>query len=88
MDRFYSASELADSYYVSVRTISGRFKKATGESVHQYQINLKLDMAYDELPFSPNRPIRDVAKSYGFYDEYQFSKLFKRRFGIAPSQRR
>ncbi len=87
-DRFYSTAELAESYYVSVRTISGRFKRATGESIHQYQINLKLDMAYDELPFSPNRPIRDVAKSYGFYDEYQFSKLFKRRFGIAPSQRR
>lgn len=87
-DRFFSPPELADSYHVSVRTVSGRFKKETGISIHQYQLNLKLDMAYDALPFSPNRPLRDIAKSYGFYDEFQFSKLFKRRFGMAPSERK
>ena len=87
-ERFLSPEELADNYKVSVRTISGRFKEKTGMSIHQYQIQIKLDMAYDLLPISPGRSLHDIATSYGFYDEFQFSKLFKRQFGISPSQRR
>lgn len=87
-DRFFSPAELADSYNVSVRTLSGRFKKETGTSVHKYQLDLKLDMAYDAIPLAPARTLRDVAKSYGFYDEFHFSKLFKRRFRISPSEAR
>lgn len=85
---FLSPEELARNYGVSVRTISGRFKERTGMSIHQYQLQLKLDMAYDLLPISPGRSLRDIALSYGFYDEFQFSKLFKRKFGISPSERR
>lgn len=85
---FLSAQELAKNYNVSVRTISGRFKKQTGLSLHQYQLQLKLDMAYDLLPISPGRSLHDIALSLGFYDEFQFSKLFKRRYGISPSMRR
>jgi len=87
-EEFLSPKELADNYHVSVRTISGRFKERTGMSVHQYQIQLKLDMAYDILPLSPERSLHDIALSFGFYDEFQFSKLFKRKFGISPSERR
>lgn len=87
-DIFLSPEELARNYNVSVRTISGRFKERTGLSLHQYQLQVKLDMAYDLLPISPGRSLHDIALSYGFYDEFQFSKLFKRRFGISPSQRR
>ncbi|MCR5033234.1 MAG: helix-turn-helix transcriptional regulator [Lachnospiraceae bacterium] len=86
-DVFYSPQELADDYGVSLRTISGRFKRATGQSIHQYQMNLKLTLAYDALPMSYGRGLRDIARSYGFYDEFQFSKLFKRKFGVSPSKR-
>lgn len=85
---FLSPEELAKNYNVSVRTISGRFKKQTGLSIHQYQLQLKLNMAYDVLPISPGRSLHDIALSYGFYDEFQFSKLFKKKFGISPSDRR
>lgn len=87
-EKFFSPSELAKDYQVSVRTISGRFKSVTGQSIHQYQIQLKLDMTYDLLPIAPGRSLHDIALSYGFYDEFQFSKLFKKRFGISPSKRR
>lgn len=85
---FLSPQELAENYNVSVRTISGRFKERTGISLHQYQLQLKLDMAYDLLPISPGRSLHDIALSLGFYDEFQFSRLFKRKFGISPSMRR
>lgn len=87
-ERFLSPQELADSYNISVRSISGRFKKETGLSIHQYQLQMKLDMLYDLLPITPGRSLHDIALSYGFYDEFQLSKLFKRQFGITPSQRR
>lgn len=87
-ERFFSPAELAEDYRVSLRTISGRFKNATGQSIHSYQLMLKLTMAYDMLPTNPGRGLRDIAHSLGFYDEFQFSKLFKRHFGISPSQRR
>ncbi len=87
-DRFFSPEELACDYGISLRTLSSRFKKITGQSIHQYQLRLKLDMAYDVLPLNPGRGLRDIALSFGFYDEFQFSRLFKRQFGISPSERR
>ncbi len=30
-------------------------------------------MAYDEIPLYPGRTMRDIALSYGFYDEFHFS---------------
>lgn len=86
--RFLSPEELANDYQMSIRSLSGRFKKWTGMSIHQYQLKLKLEMAYDIIPISKGRSLHDIALSFGFYDEFQFSKLFKREFGISPSERR
>ena len=78
-------AELAGTFCTSVRTLSHRFKKATGTSIHRYQLSLKLNLAHEQLPLYPNRGLRDIALSFGFYDEFQFSRLFKRQFGYSPS---
>lgn len=87
-ERFFTPKELAADYNVSIRTLSGRFKKATGMSLHQYQLKLKLSMAHEQIPLNPSRGLRDIALNFGFYDEFQFSKLYKRQFGYPPSKRR
>lgn len=87
-DRFISPETLAEEFGLSSRTISSRFKKATGQSIHQYQLRLKLNMADEQLPTNPSRGLRDIALSFGFYDEFQFSRLYKRQFGYSPSVRR
>ncbi|MDD3279022.1 MAG: helix-turn-helix transcriptional regulator [Lachnospiraceae bacterium] len=87
-DRFFSPGDLAEDYHCNVRTLSGRFRKATGMSLHQYQLKLKLSMAHEQIPLCPGRGLRDIALSFGFYDEFQFSKLYKRQFGYPPSRRR
>lgn len=84
-ERFYSPAQLASDYGYSVRTLSGRFKKYTGTSIHQYQMQLKLDMARSLIRQDQARGLKDVADSFGFYDEFQFSRLFRRRFGCPPS---
>lgn len=85
-DQFFSPQTLADEYHISVRTLSDRFHKATGTSIHKYQMNLKLDFAREQLPLYPNRKLRDIALNLGFYDEFHFSKLYKRKFGHSPSE--
>ena len=86
--RFFTPQELADQYRISVRSLSGRFKKAMGISIHQYQLSLKLNLAHEQLRLYPNRGLRDIALSLGFYDEFHFSRLFKRQFGYPPSYRK
>lgn len=84
-ERMFSLEEIADTVQMNVRTLSSRFREITGESVHQYQLNMKLESAYKDLR-GGNRTIKDVADSYGFCDAYYFSRLFKKKFGLSPKQ--
>jgi AraC-like DNA-binding protein/mannose-6-phosphate isomerase-like protein (cupin superfamily) len=81
--RIYSLEEIAKIAGISVRTLSTRFKQITGQGVHRYQLNLKLEMAYAAIR-TTDRTIQDIAAGFGFYDAYQFSKLFKRKYGMPP----
>lgn len=85
VDKMYSLEELAEIVHMNVRTLSTRFKQITGESVHQYQLNLKLELAYRALR-SGEHTVKEVALSYGFCDAYYFSRMFKKRFGLSPKQ--
>lgn len=82
--RFYTLEEAAQLTGMQVRTLSARFRKAMGKSVHQYQLDMKLEMAYNALT-TGNYTVRQVAENYGFCDPYYFSRVFKKRFGMAPS---
>ena len=84
-ERMYSLEEIAESVQMNVRTLSARFHEITGESVHQYQLNMKLEAAYKDLR-TGTRTIKEVAMSYGFCDAYYFSRLFKKKFGLSPKQ--
>lgn len=87
-DRFFHTEELSARFGLSARTLGQRFKSVTGNTLYQYQLSQKLSMIHELLPQNPNRGLRDIALSFGFYDEFQLSKLYKRQFGYAPSRRR
>lgn len=87
-ERFFRLEELADIFGISSHTLGQRFKKATDTTLYQYQLTQKLHMIHELLPLNSSRSLRDLALSFGFYDEFQFSKLYKREFGYPPSQRR
>lgn len=86
--RFLSIDELAGPLNVSRRTLTARFKEATGLSVHRYQLEQKLTAARLRLRHEDHFTLREIALNLGFYDEFHLSRLYKRRFGAAPSQDR
>ena len=84
-EKMYSLEELARSVNMNVRTMSARFREITGTSIHQYQMDYKLEAAYRDLRAGEKR-IKEVAASYGFSDPYYFSRQFKNKFGVSPKQ--
>lgn len=83
-ERILTLSELACALHVCSRSLSGKFRRATGKSVHQYELGLKLDMARMYIRSDPGRPFKDVAANLGFYDEFHFSRAFKQKYGVSP----
>lgn len=87
-DRNITVDEIAREVGFSKRTIHLRFKKCTGLTVHQYQLNSKLQSIASILKDYPNMTLKEIAISYGFSDEFHLSKNFKKKFGVYPSKYR
>lgn len=85
-DRIVSLPELAQMQHVCSRSLTSKFKMITGKTIHQYQLDLKLEMAYMLIKDNPGRPFKDIALNLGFYDVFHFSKLFKGKYGFPPSK--
>lgn len=83
--RFISPEEAAEMAHMSVRTMSTRFKQIMGKSLHEYQLKMKLEMAYQTLRVS-HYSVKEVAQLFGFSDPYHFSRVFKKAYGMSPSQ--
>ena len=83
--RFISPEEAAEMAHMSVRTMSTRFKQIMGKSLHEYQLTMKLEMAYQTLRVS-HYSVKEVAQLFGFCDPYHFSRAFKKKYGISPSE--
>ena len=60
------------------------FKQATGMSPHQYQLQLQMRRAKEILE-TTEMPIKDIAFTVGFSDQYYFAKVFKMRTGMTPT---
>ncbi len=82
----YSLSELTGLLEISSKTLNKRFRRATGQTACQYQMDFKLEMVRTFLLEHPNIPLRSVAQNYGFYDEFYLSRMFKKKYGIPPSK--
>jgi len=68
-------------------TFARLFKRHTGVSVHGYVLELRLQRA-QELLVENRLSVNQVAEAIGFTDQFYFSRLFSRRFGVPPSRLR
>ncbi|BCJ94343.1 hypothetical protein acsn021_19120 [Anaerocolumna cellulosilytica] len=82
-----SIKTLADNLNISYSQLIRNFKKKTGQSPQEYLTGIKIESACDYLG-KTNIPMKDIANSCGFYDEYHFSNLFKKHMGISPTKYR
>lgn len=83
-DKQISNEYIGQVFHFHPNYINSLIKKATGMSLHQYLINLKINRAI-ELLHDTNMSIGDIAKLVGFNDIAYFSRYFKKREGYSPS---
>ena len=81
-----SLDQIAENMYLSPFYISKIFKSETGDTPIRYLINIRLEKAKDLLKEGRTGSIQEVAANVGYDDAYHFSKLFKKRYGVSPSQ--
>ncbi|MCI8543973.1 MAG: AraC family transcriptional regulator [Lachnospiraceae bacterium] len=83
-----SLDQIAENMYLSPFYISRIFKNETGNAPIRHLINIRLEKAKELLEGGYEGSIQEVAARVGYDDAYHFSKLFKKRYGISPSQAR
>jgi transcriptional regulator GlxA family with amidase domain len=79
-----SLKTLADAVHLSVRSLSRRFKEATGLTPVQYHQRLQIELASTFL-HDPGLSIEEIAHKCGFEDARHFRRLWQRTFGVPPS---
>jgi AraC-like DNA-binding protein len=61
------------------------FKTYTAMTPYQYYIHIKIRRAGNLLE-QEDIPIKEAAYRMGFEDQYYFSRLFKNKTGVSPSE--
>ncbi|MBY6058828.1 helix-turn-helix domain-containing protein [Leisingera daeponensis] len=75
---------IAESCGISKRYLHDLFKDVNG-TVSQQIRDQRLVAARDRLAATPGLAIAEVAYRFGFSDQAQFSRLFKTKFGMTPT---
>ena len=78
-----SLEEVAAGCHVDSAYLCRLFKRFRRQTPFQYLQNLKMNRAV-ELLQDGQRSVKQAAQELGFGDPYNFSRAFKRIFGIAP----
>ena len=61
------------------------FSRRKPETPIHYLIDIRLTKAYNLLTQNLEMSIQEIAAQVGYEDAYHFSKLFKKKYGVAPS---
>lgn len=85
LERDWSVAELAAEAGISTKRLKRIFPAHTGLPVYKYLQEARLSGAKRLLTEGSNR-VTDVALTVGYSSLSHFSALFRRRFGMSPSQ--
>lgn len=79
-----SVQKMAELVNLSNMYFGNLFKQETGMSFHKFLTSIRLNRAEDML-YSGEYKINEIADACGFSDVFYFSRLFKESRGFAPS---
>ncbi|MCF7944922.1 MAG: AraC family transcriptional regulator [Spirochaetia bacterium] len=82
---FTDIDSVAEKIGISKSYLCEVFKSYTGMTPYQYFIHEKVNKAKELLEIG-DLSIKEVAYNLGFEDQYYFSRLFKKKTGVPPSQ--
>ena len=87
--RLTSVAEAAEECRISTAYACRLFRRYDATSPYQYLLRERMNLAADLLarrqPGGDRLLVKQVAAHIGFADQYQFSRAFKRVFGISPA---
>ena len=92
INRDYSDPNLSIQTFADINNMSpvylGRvFKKITAKSIAAYIIDVRMEKA-KELITETNQPIKKITEKVGFTSNNYFYTVFKKYFGITPTEYR
>ncbi len=82
-----SIKEIADQLYLSPNYLSELFKKHTGKTISEYLTEYRLEKACQLLDHAEDR-VGDVSGMVGIHDGRYFSNMFKKKYGMTPTEYR
>jgi AraC-like DNA-binding protein len=83
-ERFFTIAELAAAVGISPKSLTMRFRAETGQPVHQYQMDRKLEQISLMLKYNSYSSLKNLAYNFGFCDEFHLSSCFKKKFAVSP----
>lgn len=73
---------IAEQMNLDRRYLSRLFKEKTGKTVQEYLISVRMEAAQKRL--AEGFSVEETAQLCGYEDSSNFSKMFKKQFGISP----
>lgn len=87
LDQPLTVADIASDIGVSPNYLSAKFRADTGITLNEYLRDTRLNQAAQLLKNS-TMPITNVGIAVGLPDSSYFARLFKKRYGVSPSQYR
>ena len=81
-----SLQEISQHVGINTNHLNIIFKETMGITISQYVIEQKISRAKNMLLMDPEEKMSEIAKKLSFYDQYHFSKIFKKKTGLSPSE--
>lgn len=81
--RYTNITAIADMIGIDRSYLHSVFKKTYQMSPQEYLMSLRLEHAAGQL-LACSAPILEIAREVGYEDSLQFSKIFKKHYGLSP----
>lgn len=77
---------VADEFQISLSHLSRLFKKETDSNFNDYLSFIRMEKAKKFLKEDYNLTIQEIANKVGYTDGKYFGQVFKKHFGVTPSE--